>query len=444
MDNLITNLVFTQAEKPDVVEKLDVFLPSDWSQNYHFKLYGQLLSETVSQPTLYAFFEDLCIGRICPRHKFSELEVQGSELQSNTGKFVDWISVFGLPAEFTIRLYVGEFGLFEIGRSIYQSNHVAELEVLGTISGTKKRINQATSRLKPLRVSNFGRTGSSLMMRYLSLHPQIAVAGSHPYEVTVARHYYLRTRQFSTHCEDWTKDQFRNNNLGKQNPWYQYEQVQWMGSDREQFFGKTQIAREIEFCRESVDEFYHGFIGDHEAPQYFCEKLGSGVSGHDEYLEVWPEARRIFLIRDFRDNCASMLAYCERKGTKEFGLQFFQDQREWVSSLADKAREMLKEYRSGEASSFVFYEQLVTEPEVTLKKAFRELEIESDDELLKSIVSIAAGHDEHQKIAAHFTSENAEASIGRWKEDLPAELLHYVDSEFADVLEAFGYSTRQD
>ncbi|MBO6565054.1 MAG: sulfotransferase [Pseudomonadales bacterium] len=328
--------------------------------------------------------------------------------------------------------------MFETGRNTYQGTAYKELEYLGRIDGNKTFISHQSSTFTALTLNCLGRTGSSLMMRYLGLHPSISIAGQHPFEVAVARYYFRRTRRQCSNCEDWFENQFAQNLDGQQNPWYQYEQVQWMGEHQTDFFGRSQISREIELCRATVDDFYQGFTDEAVNPKYFCEKLGSGIVDHDDLKEVWPNAKRIILIRDFRDNFASMLSYCNRKGSKEFGLQFFNKESDWIESLAKKAKQMLSEYQRG-SSHFVFYEQLVHNPIEVLTSLFEELGIDNTDKLVNKIVKECADSITVPELYSHMTSKTVGASIGRWSQDVPDDLMHVVEQEFAEALRGFGY-----
>ena len=100
-----------------------------------------LVDASSPRTVIYAFFEDQCVGRICPRHS---LAVSGTVerilnkvlpgRQRDTGGFIDWISVFGLPETFSISLYAGEMGLFSISSNVYQGTDLSACTYLGEIS----------------------------------------------------------------------------------------------------------------------------------------------------------------------------------------------------------------------------------------------------------------------------------------------------------------------
>jgi hypothetical protein len=443
MKPLVYNLTFKKAPDADKLQRFKLSLADSSSDCYHFKIHGDLVREGAPRTVLYAFAGDYCIARICPRHEILGLTKRlTGKREGSMGHFVDWIPVFSLPEDFRIELYADEMGKFDLASTLHHGKSLEGATHLGSITGSKRFAHHAHSAFQPLRLSCFGRSGSSLMMRYLSFHPQVAVAGRHPYEFTVAAFYYGRARLLGSNCQDFFTDQLNQSRRRHQNPWYQYEQVSWMGGAAEPFFGREQVAREIEHCRASVDGFYTGVKAPEAGrPMYFCEKDGSGRSGHDEYREVWPGARRLFLVRDFRDNCASILAYCRRKGSREFGLQHFDTEEAWLKTMAAKARELLAEYQSGrEASVFVFYEQLIRDEQAALSDTFAALGLESSHELVAQIVKEARRLDDSQAVGGHATSGSASQSIGRWRQDLPAELAAIVEREFSESMAGFGYA----
>ena len=391
---------------------------------------------------------DRCIARVCPRYGIGNPAKNAAKRGGDRGGFVDWISVFGLPAQFRIDLYAGQFGKFATHGQFspsdtYQGQSLENCTHLGDIRGQKSFVDPAEADYQALRLTCFGRSGSSVMMRYLSKHPQIAVAGRHPYEFTVANHYFHRCRLNSTNRQDFFRDGARPQEPGKQNPWYEYERVHWMGGDTERFFGREQVVREIDHCRRSVDAFYRGVKpGSDDADMYFCEKDGSGLAGFDQFREIWPSARRIFLVRDFRDNCASILAYCRRKGSREFGLQYFAEEEDWVRMLAQKARAQLERYRNrGEESAFLFYEDLIRDEVAALGNLFEALQLDAGDSLVEDIVDRASNPEADETAGQHATSESAALSVGRWRRDLPAHLRALVEEEFSETMAAFGYES---
>jgi hypothetical protein len=55
---------------------------------------------------------------------------------------------------------------------------------------------------------------------------------------------------------------------------------------------------------------------------------------------------------------------------------------------------------------------------------------------------IAAAQPDAPELRGHGTAGSPDASIGRWRRDLPPELLAAVEETFTDLLQEFGYTSR--
>jgi hypothetical protein len=93
--------------------------------------------------------------------------------------------------------------------------------------------------------------------------------------------------------------------------------------------------------------------------------------------------------------------------------------------------------KRGEVSLLVRYEDLIALPEETLSSIFGYLNIDDDPGTIRLVMEQAS--EESYELSAHRTSEDPAKSIGRWKTDLPAELVAECDSAFAVTMAHFGY-----
>jgi hypothetical protein len=80
---------------------------------------------------------------------------------------------------------------------------------------------------------------------------------------------------------------------------------------------------------------------------------------------------------------------------------------------------------------FIRYEDLILDRERTLARLAEYLEIEP--------FSLPAEAHEQAGFKVHGTSSSPEASIGRWKTDLPTELHAWYDANRPALLSEFGY-----
>ena len=154
--------------------------------------------------------------------------------------------------------------------------------------------------------------------------------------------------------------------------------------------------------------------------------------------ELYPRAREVLLVRDFRDMVASILAFNRKRGVRGFGEGAAEDPIDYVRRLAGWAEGMVRrlERRRGRAH-VVRYEELVLEPRAALEGLLRYLEADCGASTVEAML-VALG-EEMPELAEHTTSADAKASIGRWRTDLDDGLQRACEASFGRALEVFGY-----
>ena len=157
--------------------------------------------------------------------------------------------------------------------------------------------------------------------------------------------------------------------------------------------------------------------------------------------ELYPAARELFLVRDFRDMIASMRAYNARKGFGDFGRETAQSDATWLAELRRGVIALRDAWRErGDPSSLVRYEDLVRDPDATLPPLLASLGLDTAPETVSRLIAAAAP--DAPELRGHGTAGSPDASIGRWRHDLPPELLAAVEETFGDLLQEFGYTSR--
>lgn len=150
----------------------------------------------------------------------------------------------------------------------------------------------------------------------------------------------------------------------------------------------------------------------------------------EQYHKLWPDAFFINVIRDGRDVLASQLNTGDFKATPEdVGRSWARNHhrfREFASNPGVKGLE-------------VYYEQLVREPEVGLRRIAEFLDIEYSAEMLefheKDLTIHRTRHMSGPAIAKPF----ADAQVGRWKRDLTDTEVEAFITHAGKVMTLFGY-----
>ena len=317
---------------------------------------------------------------------------------------------------------------------------------VAAISGERRPVTTAYApRLQPLIVTSLGRMGTTLLMRMLSAHPGVVTYDRPPYEARGGK-YWLHVLKTLAAPTDASKRvgapmEFHLERLAAGgNPFYSAGFAAW--PEVEAWSGSTYITELATFCQRGIDGWYLATAAaqgkNEDALAYFAEKHFP-----DSYprlmRELYPQARELFLVRDFRDMIASMIAYNARKGFGDFGRETASSDAVWLADLRRGVVALRDAWRErGEQGSLIRYEDLVRDPESTLPPLLASLGLDATAETVSRLIVAAAP--DAPELRGHGTASSPDASIGRWRHDLPPELLAAVEETFGDVLTDFGYA----
>src|SRR5439155_9208191 len=193
-----------------------------------------------------------------------------------------------------------------------------------------------------------------------------------------------------------------------------------------------------------IDTLYRPLASgrDRNDAVYFTEKYIPG-SVQPLMWELYPEAREVILVRDFRDMLSSMFAFNEKRGIQGFQRSRAGSDREYVVDTVGKSiAALLRDWqaRSGRAH-VVRYEDLVTTPVETLTGILQYLGLDSKELIVQAMAACAS--ETTPEMEWHQTAESSSSSIGRWRRDLGPELHAVAQETFGPALEAFGYEAQR-
>jgi hypothetical protein len=314
------------------------------------------------------------------------------------------------------------------------------------IKGERQRLSSGYApRLQPLLVTSLARAGTTLLMRMLSAHPAVVTYERPPYEARGGK-YWLHVLKTLAAPTDARKQvgsptEFHLEPLAAGgNPFYSADFAAW--PEVEAWSGREYVRDLAAFCQRSIDGWYLAAARAQRRPadglNYFIEKHFAGAYPR-LMRELYPEAREVFLVRDFRDMIASMRAYNARKGYDDFGRARFESDAAWLAGLGRGAVQLRDAWRErGSAENLVRYEDLVQRPETVLPPLLATLGLSADVEIVHSLIAAAAP--DTPEMRGHGTAASPADSIGRWQRDLPPDWQAMVQESFGDLLVEFGYS----
>jgi hypothetical protein len=315
---------------------------------------------------------------------------------------------------------------------------------IAMIQGTRKTLPaQAEGRIQPLMLTTIGRSGSKWLTSLLGCHPGIVAFEPLVFEPRVATYWMTVLRGLTTpasyfrqiHTESW-----------QQRRW-------WLGDGERglpaavdppivRWLGRDAIESLATICGERIQAFYEQVVaaGRRPSPRYFVEKYLLEPVVPNLISELYPGAREVILVRDFRDRLSSVLAWNEQRGDYGFGRDPSSSDDEYlIRRVLPDAEALLSRWRErADAAHLVRYEDLVVEPAATLAGVLGYLDLDADDATVEAMIKRASS--EPALLDAHRTVSDPAASIGRWRRDLPDELAERCDQLLRPALEGFGYS----
>jgi hypothetical protein len=323
----------------------------------------------------------------------------------------------------------------EVHASLADGSHTR----LAVISGRRSVLETGFEpAIRPLCLTALGRTGSTAVARLLSSHPSIAAYRPFQFEPRVVSYWLDLLTELSEPAA--FRRQITPNGPLKDHWWIgEHEPFprRLPDEDLQSWLGGDSVAELAAFCQSRIEGLYMRVAERFERPsaEYFVEKLppetGSLVR------ELYPSAREVFLVRDFRDVVASIFAFNEKRGFQGFGRDRVASDREYVSEwLSESVASFLHAWRARSAGAHLLrYEDLVLRPRETLAGALDYLELDTPsatvDAMLETLT--APESDVHRTIAA-------EESIGRWRRDLPDDVKEACERVLGTALDEFGYA----
>jgi hypothetical protein len=298
-------------------------------------------------------------------------------------------------------------------------------------------------RLQPIMLTTMGRAGTTWTMRLLSEHPEIVVHRWHPYELRVARYWWHMLKTLSEPRDPYHSAQADRFQTNKQwigyNPFYP-EPIAvtpglgtWMGRDYVE-----DLAR---FCQRNAEEAYLRIAaGQGQSNVRFMAEKHRADNLPWLVWELYPKAKEIFLVRDFRDVYSSMLAYNKKFGRRAFGPEHIETDEEFAQFLRNSTiRNLSRSWpKRQDRAHLIRYEDLITQPRETLRGILDYLEVDATPSVVDGMLARASA--ENPEMKQHLTSSDVSTSLGRWRSSLSPELQSVANHAFGDVLQQFGYA----
>jgi Sulfotransferase family len=309
---------------------------------------------------------------------------------------------------------------------------------VASIRGRRQLLETAfVPRLQPIGLTTLGRTGSTAVTRLIGSHPAVAAYRPFEFEPRVMTYWI----DLLTELADPAAFRRQVTPAGPlANRW-------WAGAGRtlprrikddqlQALVGGENVQVLAELSQSRIDAFYSRVAGMSGRPgaTHFVEKLGPATGGL--LRELYPDAREIFLVRDFRDMVASTFAFNEKRGFQGFGRDRVATDAEYVTGpVATSVAELVQAWGARAAGAYLLrYEDLVLRPRETVHEVLVFLDLDPSEETVGAMLETLGAPDSD----VHRTTA-AEQSVGRWSSDLAADVQEACASALGPALRQFGY-----
>jgi hypothetical protein len=294
--------------------------------------------------------------------------------------------------------------------------------------------------LQPILVTSLDCSGATWLMRLLAAHPAIVVHGPYPYETRIASYWMQMMKQLSEPTNQQCNanfDGFLSDVWPRRHPAYMEAKLNHPQMNR--WSDLTYVERLAARSQHIIDSFY-GQVANAQQQAgafYFAEKY------HPDYIprliwKLYPCAREIFLVRDFRDMLCSMPALNTRQGYASDGRKLSHSDKAFVSHIQLAAQNFLNQWKSRSNQGYLLhYEDLILNPRETVAALLSYLDLDAASEMIKEVLHRASK--DTPAFDRHKISLDPGASIGRWRNDLDPSTQRRCQELLGEVLAEFGY-----
>jgi hypothetical protein len=294
--------------------------------------------------------------------------------------------------------------------------------------------------VQPLLVTTLGRSGSSVFVQALEGHPEIAAYHPFAADPRPAAYWSSVFRELSDPDSSLRQLAHRSPDRAERGWWLGGGEPQESFADDplERWMGVDHVISLAGYCQGRIESLY-AKIGEGAGivPGYFAEKARPEAIT-DTLRELYPRSREVVLVRDWRDVFCSMRSYSAKRGMQLFGRERHGGDEQHLRTLRAAIEELMRHRDANrDRTHTVRYEDLVLDPQPTIARVLEYLDLEGGPEILAAMC--APVRDSGPEGEAHRTTVSGARSIGRWRDELSAELRSGCREELGPLLAQVGY-----
>lgn len=291
---------------------------------------------------------------------------------------------------------------------------------------------------RPIIIIGCHKSGTSLLRNLFDGHPYLFAI---PFEthVFVWLSYWISYYSWSTKPKQLDYDHFKDNfyhwieHLNNNNDRYGDSFVQGKFNLKSLKQKLNYFRKDLnlsEFMKEIVSTIYFSLYGKDISPNIdFVEKSIENAEVALDWKKIFPNARFIHIVRNPYSNLISIKNYLRKKGHVKLRLA--------IENMYNSFYHLYKNQRLIDNYKIVRYEDLVIEPEKTIKDLCGCLNLEYFESLLKPTLN-------GQSWFGNSTTDNkfneiSDSLLNRWKSEISSFEISLVNSIYDFVLKDFCY-----
>ncbi len=294
------------------------------------------------------------------------------------------------------------------------------------------RVRPETS-LTPLLLLGCGRDGSTLLMQLLGTSPQVVFERVDEFECRYLT-YLVRWSQLLDRADvpsaQWNVQALQTGPASLVGPMFWPERSLLHVPCPDSFGRRCFLAAWREFSAVAADNGRKGAAPGDPPALYYAEKVAHQLGG--ELSGLLP-CKELYTVRDPRDVWLSVLAYDRKRGYLGFGRVEGESDASFAERFLETQRAKLlhvSELKESENVTVVCYERLVEDLVGEARRLGEWLGVRLDPD------AVIRGR---RRFGYHMTSPSPEASVRRWKRELPHEMNRLFVRRLEPLLGMLGY-----
>jgi hypothetical protein len=283
----------------------------------------------------------------------------------------------------------------------------------------------------PILVTSTGRSGSTMLMSELARHKDIVIGDRYPYEIKQIAYHAAAFRALvadadrtrSTHPDTMLAPTMRHIIGGNPYNMAGFYDLGTSGGQLRDYYQSVVPSGYASLYRTLILEFYASLAAGQHKPSapFFAEKGDIDEAALQGARLFFDEVKEIIILRDPRDMLCSAIAFWKLPPDEALGML-----------CTTFPRLVQVAHHAGPDTIVVRYEDLIRDP-VAIRRAM-------SDFLGIDLLEVTATDGDNSP-GAHRTSQNADASIGRWRRDLTPEQIDACERAFGPGMREFDYET---